>query len=395
MNRKRFRVLTALILCIIMFVSCGDEAEMTLLKEWDNNKEANSKPSEVNGSGIKIGMVTDEGGIEDRGFNESAWDGLLAMQKKTGVSIMCLESKGPDDYYNNFVQLCENGCNLCWGVGFACADALLQAAKDYPDVSFAIIDSEYENTPDNVTGVVFRAQEVSFIVGYIAASASKKKKVGFIGGVKSETLDQFEYGYKAGVAYYNFCYSYLQSVEVVSDYIGSFTDDQKAFQMAIKMYDDGCDVIYGAAGLATLQILSASSLYETFSIGVDKDQAYYAPDHVLTSAMKNVDTAIQIVSRDFIDKRQIGGKTFSFGFAEGAVGIPEHHDNYTGMIYDYAIVMIDMIKSGELVPPYNEETYYEYIATLVEKEFGDLELDDESDEEDWEFVDPNADVADG
>ena len=363
---KRVRTWTIRIIFIIMAVllpGCGSgDSKPRLLKEWTAETTQEATGVQTTGKIYRVGMITDIGGVKDQGFNQSAWEGLLAFRELTGSVTTFLESSTAEDFAPNLSSLVENGYTLCWGVGYQCADAILTVAEQYPEVNFAVIDNEYTDAPENVTSVVFRAQEPSFVVGYIAARVSKTGKVGFVGGAESDIIDQFQFGYMAGVAYAN--QEQHTNVEVFVQYVGNFVDDKKGEELANEMYADGCDVIYAAAGGAGLGVIRSAGETDHFVIGVDKDQAYLDPKHILTSGMKKVDVAILRVSQEYMQGIEIGGRTLSFGMTEGAVGIPEGHDNYADEIYDDAIALCDLIKAGKLVPPMNEEQYLAFISRL-------------------------------
>ena len=318
--------------------------------------------SDLDGSGAKIAMITDTGGINDQSFNQSAWEGLQQLQEETGAEVNYIESKQTGDFNTNFETLVDNGNTLCWGIGFACADAVLESAQSNPDVHFACVDNAFAETPANVTGVVFRAEESSFMVGYIAAAVSKTDNVGFVGGISSEVIEQFQFGYEAGVAYANKALG--KKVKVTSQYAESFSDAAKGKSIANKMFTDGCDVVYHAAGGTGTGVIEAAKESGKFAIGVDRDQAYLAPDNVLTSSLKNVNVAVDLVSRRHIAGQEIGGQTMAFGLTDDAVGIPEHHENYSDEIYNAAIEIGEKIKQGEIDPPATKEELEAYKKSL-------------------------------
>jgi len=361
-NKKRTGMIGLVMAACILSACGGSDSGPQLLKEWVVQADAKVTDGSVASRICRVAMVTDIGGVEDQGFNQSAWEGLEALRGAIKAEVHFVESEKVEDFAPNFTGLAENGYTLCWGVGYQCADALLEVAEKYPEVNFAIIDNAYETTPDNVTAVVFRAQEASFVTGFIAARVSKTGKVGFVGGMESDIIDQFQYGYQAGVAYAE--HLYHKNTEVLVEYVGNFYDSVAGGQIADNMYAEGCDVIYAAAGGAGLGVIESAGRTGHYAIGVDKDQAYLDPQHILTSGMKKVDVAILRVSEDYAQGRPIGGKTLSFGMAEGAVGIPEHHENYSDEIYDEAIGLCDEIKAGKLNPPANEEEYEIFLKDL-------------------------------
>ncbi len=327
--------------------------------QLDDDSEGGSGEDAYTGiENKKIGMVTDVGGIDDQSFNQSAWEGLQELSRKTGVKTTYVETLVDTEHAANLQKIVDDNCTLCWGIGYASADALYEKAIANPEVNFAIIDSSFEDTPSNVTGVVFRAEEPSFLVGYIAAAVTKTGKIGFVGGMKSDIIDQFEYGYRAGVDYA--CGVYGKEVEVDIEYADSYTDVDKGREIGKRMYKEGCDIVYHAAGGVGIGVIEEAVKADEFVIGVDRDQSYLAPENVLTSAMKLVNVAVERVSKAYLKDEDIGGKTLSFGLNEGAVGIPDEHDNYRDEIYDAALVIEDRIKSGDIDPPANEKEYMEF-----------------------------------
>lgn len=309
----------------------------------------------------KAAMVTDTGGVNDQSFNQSSWEGLQNFEKNNqGVKVSYLESKQESDYATNLDKVVDGGNNLVWGIGFAMSDAILNTAKSNPDVSYAIVDNSYgDDTPSNVTGVMFSAQEPSFMVGYIAGKTTKTNKVGFVGGIKSGIIDQFQYGYQAGVLYA--AKELGKDITVDVQYAESFSDASKGKAIANKMFSSGCDIVFHAAGGAGVGVIEAAKEANKFAIGVDRDQAYLAPDNVLTSALKLANVAVENLSKEAMTGTKIGGKTYTYGLKENAVGIPTENKNMDPEVYKAAIAVQDKIKDGTIVPPYNEETYNTYI----------------------------------
>lgn len=344
----------AALLCTALTVSlaaCGSSKK----DSGDDKKDIASRIT-------KIGTVTDTGGINDQSFNQSAWEGLQKVAAEKGVEAGYLESKQQAEYPTNLDKMIDEGNGLIWGNGFTVADATLEAAEINPDVLFGVIDFAFEDVPENVFGVVFRAQESSFMAGYAAAYTTETNKVGFIGGQKSDTIDQFEWGYKGGVA---FAAKELgKEISVDTQYAESFADSAKGKAIANKMYSSGCDVLFCAAGGTGLGVIDAAKEADKFVIGVDRDQAYLAPDNVLTSALKNVEVAVQDLSVKAIDGEEIGGQNYEFGLAEDGVGIPADNPNMAPEVYEKTIALKDPMVDGTIEAPHNEKTYNEFVETL-------------------------------
>lgn len=314
------------------------------------------------GESVKVQMVTDTGGVNDQSFNQLAWEGMQQLEEENGWEVGYLESTQEADYAPNLDRCVDDGCQLIWGVGFAMADAISTCAATNPDIQFAIIDNANPSDAANITGVQFRAQEPSFIVGYIAACFTKTGSVGYVGGISSDVIDQFEFGYKAGVAYANSVKG--TDVQVQAQYAESFSDSAKGKSIAQKMFSDGCDVVFHAAGGTGTGVIEAAAEAGQYAIGVDMDQNHLAPENVITSALKRVNVAVVDVSNQIINGELEGGSNVTLGLAEDCVGIPEDHSLYGDDIYNEALDIEEQIKNGDITPPANEDDYNAYVASL-------------------------------
>lgn len=346
MKKRLVASILTVFMVVSVFTGCSGKGGNSTAASGDNTASA---------SDFKVAMVTDTGGINDQSFNQSSWEGLEQFSKDNKSTVKYLESKQASDYATNLDKLADEGNNMIWGIGYAMADAIIEAAKSNPDVSYAIIDNSYEDTPSNVTGVTFRAQESSFLVGYIAGKTTKTNKVGFVGGQTSAVIDQFQYGYQAGVDYA--AKELGKKIDVSVQYADSFSDSAKGKAIASKMFTDGCDIVFHAAGGAGTGVIAAAKDAGKWAIGVDRDQSSLAPDNVLTSALKRVDIATQLVTKDKLDGKEIGGKTYDYGMSEGCVGIPATNKNMSEDVYNAAMNVQKKIVDGTITPPYNSETY--------------------------------------
>lgn len=364
--KKRIIALLLSATMLVSLTACGakNDAGKDTTEGTNTEQPADDAAEDTAGDADKktdfsAGMVTDTGGVNDQSFNQSAWEGLQSFKEKTDAAVSYLESTQETDYAPNLDKQVDEGKNLIWGIGYAMADAILTAADTNPDINFAIVDNSYDDkTPSNVTGVMFRAQEPSFIVGYIAGLTTKTGKVGFVGGQTSNIIDQFEYGYKAGVDYA--AKELGKEISVDVQYAESFGDSAKGKAIATKMFSDGCDIVFHAAGGVGVGVIEAAKEAGKFAIGVDRDQAYLAPENVLTSALKLVNVAVELVSTEALNGTDIGGKTYTYGLSEDAVGIPEENPNMDSAVYDKAIEVEQLIKDGTIVPPYDKDTYKTY-----------------------------------
>jgi basic membrane protein A len=270
-----------------------------------------------NSGAVKIGLVTDVGGVNDQSFNQSAWEGLQRFGRETGANVSYIESRDESSYAPNIDTFVDGQYDLIWGVGFMLGDAFAQAGKDYPDRQFAIVDYAYsasEVPNGNVTGVVFAAEECSFLVGYIAGKVTKTGKVGHINGIASPTMESFAVGYYAGVLTAN------PNAQIMGQYSGSFGDPAAGKAIANQYFADGADIIYHAAGGTGAGVIESARELNKWAIGVDMDQNYIAPNNVLTSALKRVDNAIYDVS-DMVRKGTLqSGSTLLYNLKNNGVG---------------------------------------------------------------------------
>ncbi len=320
--------------------------------------------ADVSGETIKVGMVTDTGGINDESFNQLAWAGLQRLEKEFGYEISYIESKQDSDYMTNLDKLVDDGTKVIWGIGYGMTDVINEVADQNPDVIFGSVEGSNNNGLDNLTTVAFKSQEPSFVVGYIAARMSKKGKVGFIGGQKSPIIESFEYGYYGGVEFANA--EQGTKVTYSGQYAESFTDAAKGKSIAQKMIEGGCDVMFHAAGGAGIGMLEACDDAKVYSIGVDQDQAAKFPEYdtIISSALKMVDVAVYDVTTGLIDGNLAGGTDEVFGAAEDGVGIAPTHDKLPDDVYEAALEILEKIKAGDIVAPTTADELKEYKASL-------------------------------
>ena len=251
------------------------------------------------------------------------------------------------------------------GVGNGLADPIESVAARNLDKNFVSVDYDFgENIGNNVTGIVFRAQDCSFLVGYIAGMTTKTNKVGFVGGMRNVIIDQFQYGYEAGVMYA--ARERGMPIEVIVQYAESFTDAAKGKAIGVRLFSSDCDVVFHAAGGVGYGVIESAKEANKLVIGVDRDQSYLAPDNVLTSAVKNVGNAVQIVAKELLNGGTIGGKNYEFGLKERCVGIPEEHKNMSEAVYQKALELSHKIELGEVTVPYNMQTFEVYKENFLD-----------------------------
>ena len=319
-----------------------------------------SSKTESNEDVYKIGMISDTGGVNDESFNQSTWEGLQQAQEKYGkdkVQVKYVESSQEADYTPNIETFVEEDLDLIIGVGYKMAGAIEEASKNYPDVQFAIIDHSYEKQPENVTSLIYEDNTAAYLAGLVAAKKTETNKVPFIGGIKSATLDKFEYGFRAGVKAAN------PKCELTVRYLNSFSDSALAKSVANQMHKDGVDVIYTAAGAAGTGAIEAAKENNKMAIGVDVDQSPLAPDNIISSTMKNVNVSIVNLVGEILEDNYQGGQVIVNTLASGGVGLSDTtKDHVSKDILDYVNEQAGKIKSGEIVVPENEKQYNEIVG---------------------------------
>ena len=307
-----------------------------------------------------IGMITDTGGVNDESFNQSTWEGLQKAEEKYGsdkVKVKYLESTKDADYVPNIETFVEEDLDLIIGVGYKTADAIAEAAKNYPEKQFAVVDHAYEEQPENVTSLVYEDNTSSYLAGLIAGKMTETNKVAFISGMESVVLNRFQYGYMAGVKAAN------PDCEISVRYANSFSDAALAKSIANQMHKDGVDVIYTAAGAAGTGAIEAAKENKKMAIGVDIDQNPLAPENVISSTVKNINVSIVNLVGEILDGNYQGGQVIVNTLASGGVGLSDStKDHVSKDILDYVNEQADKIKSGEIKVPENEEQYNEIVG---------------------------------
>jgi basic membrane protein A len=238
-------------------------------------------------------ILFDMGGKFDKSFNEAAYNGAERFKKETGIGYREFEITNEAQRTQALQRLARRGggglgANIVVAIGFAFTTPLIQVAKEFPDTKFVIIDSVVD--APNVESVVFREHEGSFLVGMIAAMASKTGKIGFVGGMDIPLIRKFALGYVEGAKHVS------ANVEVFQNMTGTtpaaWNDPTKGGELARSQFDRGADVVYAAAGATGIGVLQAAKDAGKYSIGVDSNQNYMHPGSVLTSMVKRVDVAV-------------------------------------------------------------------------------------------------------
>lgn len=317
--KKIYAVLAFLLMAALLMTACGPAA---------------------GGKKLKIGLVTDTGGVNDKSFNQSAWAGVQKAASEFGFDAKFIESKQQTDYEKNIDQFATEGYDVIVTVGFLMGDATAAKAKQYPNIKFAIIDYSYFPTkgsascPDtvkdcyddgglkNVTSLMFQEDEVGFLAGVLAGGMTKSGTICTVSGMEIPPVVKYVVGYKNGANWAK------PGTNALNVYIPSFTDPAKGKETGLSMIGQGCDVVFGVGGNTGNGGLLAAKENGLMAIGVDVDQYNTYPevkDALLSSAMKNVDVAVY----EFL--KSVNGGTSKAGMStanikNGGVGLAPFHD---------------------------------------------------------------------
>jgi basic membrane protein A and related proteins len=298
--KTRFLFVLLIAVCAIFVSACGTHTE-----------------AETKGK-IKVGIVFDIGGKNDRSFNAAAWEGVKRARQELDIILRDVEPGNPTSIEPAMRAFAEENFDLIVGVGFAQGPIMQKVAEDYPNIKFAIIDGvifekDGKTPKQNVASLVFREHEGSYLVGMIAAAKSKTGILGFVGGMDIPLIHRFAKGYEEGAKAVN------PNARVITNYVGvtdaAWNNPGKGKELALSQIGQGADVIFTAAGNSGLGAFDAVEQYgkneqgeaNRFVIGVDSNQNGVKPGFVLTSMVKRVDNAVFDVVKEVKEGNFKGG----------------------------------------------------------------------------------------
>ena len=308
-RRARWAIIGGLVAAVsLLAASCG------------SGGDGASGTTESTPTGIKVGLITDLGQLNDNGFNEFAYNGLKRAERELGVQGRVIESRSAADYIPNMTSLARKDYDLIIGVGYAQGDAIASTAKAFPDTKFAIVDVDHatlKGAPANVEGLLFREEQVGYLVGYLAALSAMRaggNTISAVGGIKEPPVDRYIAGYRAGAT------AAVPGIKVKWGYSQDWVDQAKCKELALDQIAAGSKVVFQVAGGCGLGALLAAKQNKVWGIGVDADQSFLGP-HVLTSGLKGVDNAVFLTAKAVEDGTFVGGGNAVFGLNEDGVGL--------------------------------------------------------------------------
>lgn len=285
---KKIKYILLGLVCVLSLAACSKNVE-----------------KEANGEKFNVALITSEGGLGDRSFNDSGNEGLNRAKEKYKIDTKVVEPGDVSEGESYLRQLAESNMNLIITMDLGHKDVLEKVAPEYPDTQFAIVNTIAEG--DNISSIMFNEHEASYLAGVLAALVTTEDTIdktnadsiiSFVGGIDSPGINIFLTGFEAGAKSIN------DDIKVLSAYSNSFADPAKGKEIALSQIKDGSDVVFQVAGATGEGIIQAAKQENVFAIGVDSDQDDIAPGFVLTSVMKRVDNAVYNLIEEGLNEGQ-------------------------------------------------------------------------------------------
>lgn len=361
MIKKLLRSAMIGMLVLSTVAGCGNTATTP---EGQNNTTNSTQTN----AGFKIGMVTDLGSIDDKSFNQLTWEGIKQADATYGTTSKYLKPGSADqvDLQKEVTNLYDAGFHFIVTPGHKFATTIYTVQDLYPDAKFVILDAVpmsndgTQKVGDNTVVALFKEQEAGFLAGVAAAVEIKEGNAGFIGGMETEAVQRFNWGYQQGIKYANDKYGTKINIDPVNFiYQGTFSEVAAGQQISAQMYDRGVNFIFSAAGGVGSGVIKearerAGRGDKVWVIGVDSDQydeGIYSDNQsvILTSALKNVGTATFNIIGEEVNGAFPGGQTLHFGVENNGVGLPANNPNLSEKTMATVNEVYGQMQSGQIV----------------------------------------------
>ena len=324
---------------------------------------AAQEPAAEGGDGYKVAIVLGVGGLGDESFNDSMYDGCqLAMAEDPSITVQVIEPTEVAEFEGHYMELARTGeYDLIIGSGFDGVEAVTKVSGQFPEQQFMFVDGDCGDLP-NVASFTFLDQEKAFLLGYMAAQKSETGKIGVVGGMDIPSINMFVAGFEAGAAYAG------NGTTVERKYVGAWNDTSTGKELALALYDGGCDIVYQAAGGSGLGVFAAAEEKNLLAIGSDTNQCLIDPDHVFVSGIRTLNYII----RDGI----LAGRDGTLEPGSHSVGLKENGVSYTceGSNIEVAQEILDSVETvkqqiidGEITVPSTLEEVPTFIETYCGK----------------------------
>ncbi len=350
--KKSYALFSLLVLAALVLSACAPAATEAPAPVEPAPTEAPAPvepaPPEPTTPPFRVGFVTDTGGIDDKSFNTTQWNGVLRAQEELGVEGQFIQSDEATQYTPNLTEFASQGYDLTIAAGFFLGGDLAKVAADYPDLKFSIVDYAYPDpfgVPEgvignaecipNVEGQVFKTDQAAYLAGYLAAGMTKTGKLGYFGGAKIPTVTIFGVGFQQGMEAYNAAHG--TNVELIGwdnatgegSFTGDFVDLVKGKEYAESLFDEGADIFMGVGGLIGSPGFDVARERGGYGIWVDVD-GYNAltgvQDVILTSVLKNMDNSVFDVIKAAMDGTFNGCGVYVGDLVNEGVGLAPYHD---------------------------------------------------------------------
>jgi len=301
------------VLVLLIAAGCGGGGKKS---------SADTTTATTGGSNMKVGLVTDIGGLNDRGFNHLSFLGLQRAQSELGIEQRVYQAKSTQEYVPNLSTFARQGYDLTIGVGFTEATAIDTVATNFPQSKFAIVDvdqTEEPHKPANLLGLLFKEQETGYLVGYLAGLEAKKEgfdTISAVGANNVPAIVRYISGYIQGAKKAD------AGIKVLANYANdpTFSDQAKCKETALNQINQGSHVVFQVAGGCGLGALAAAKENKVWGIGVDADQRYLG-SHIMTSALKRVDKAVEDLTTLASQGKLKTGSNDTFSLKNEGVGL--------------------------------------------------------------------------
>jgi len=341
----------------LVAAGCGgdDDDETTPAAATDTGAAETEPPAE---EVISVGMVSDTGGLDDRGFNEFSIAGFDRAQAELGVEGRVYVSESGDDYLPNLTAAVDDGHDLVIAIGFLIQPSVVEVATEATDINFAGVDQFYGEEPDcggadqspcvmpNVVGLQFPSEEAGYLAGIVAASMSETGTISTVGGIKIPPVDNWIAGFRQGAMDTN------PDIKLLNAYSQDFVDAAKCKEIALDQISQGSDVVFQVAGQCGLGALDAACQEGVYAIGVDADQSF-AGDCVITSALKPLELAVFETIKSAQEGTFAGGTNAFFGIQDypDATLLAPFSADVPQEVQDAVATATEQLISGEIDPP--------------------------------------------
>jgi len=303
------------------------------------------------------GVVSDVGRFNDRGFNQLSLKGCRSGARRAGGTCRALESRSTSDYIPNFARLNRDGADISVATGFLLAEATATIARRFPEGRLAIVDYSVKAPPfannrgrvlvNNVVGLTFATNQNSYMIGCLAAQMARRDGgniISAVGGIKIPTVDIFIAAYRAGAR------RCVPGTRTLIDYSQDFVDQAKCKELALNQIDQGSRVVFQVAGGCGLGALDAAKEQSVWGVGVDNDQSFLGA-HILTSAVKRVDVAVDTVVRSADTGSYRGGRDLVFNLRNGGVAVGKINRRVPRAFVNRMNALRPLILNGRIKPP--------------------------------------------